>query len=391
MPLESTPILDALLAGHVIDAAQHAAAKLKLQSTPHSTEPFNDLGAGLYWLMEHEIMSVDQLSDLERDAQQDAAFASNATRQEALDGFAVLLDTVTEAQDKKWRSQFWREVFPGPPWMWLGGAVAVLALGAWYFLTPAVPPACNDAEVQKSLRISLFTTQTKLPRLPTGADQPNLLMSRFEGIQQLGYLKAKRARGCLATLVLEDAKRPFAYTIGPDASGKEMRVQGGDSRVIRARYARADADGNPIDLGAPIGPVQLEAAFMAGVAEVESRIPLLNATNMLRKMNPKNSPVTKVNTVRSVQPLANCQAPVAGQYTCRVLLEYHDPMLQAIRGTDMVVVEGDFNFVQDGAAWRVADDFQQRYLDTTLRGRVGELKGSAVANQLEEIQKNKGK
>ncbi|MCY1249385.1 hypothetical protein D9M72_629140 [compost metagenome] len=64
----------------------------------------------------------------------------------------------------------------------------------------------------------------------------------------------------------------------------------------------------------------------------------------------------------------------------------------SILGTsETQVVQGDFEFVKQGAGWAVSDNFSRQYLDAMVRGRLAALKGDEAANKLEEIQKNRGK
>lgn len=387
MTIEATPILDALHAGHVIDLGQYQAAKEKLQQRAHTQEPFAQLGEGLMWLLEHEIVSSEQLGTLETDAQQQANFAGNATRKQTLDEFGLLV----AALHKERQREFLRAVFPGPPWLWIGSAVVAISWGAWYVLTPPRTPACDDKGVQKTLRVALFGAQIKQPRSIADLQnpRPNMLLSTLENIQEAGYIQAERSRACLATLSVEDLKTPVVYTIGPDAGDKEIWVRSGDARVILAKYQWADADGKLQPSGTPIGAEHIQKAFLAGIADLQSRLPLLDPANRGRKSGPQEKETADEAFIQSVQPLSHCQAAAQGHYTCRLLVQYRDPLMLAIRGPGMVVVEGDFSFVKDGAAWRVAEDFQQQFLDTMVRGRVGELTGEAVEQRLEEIQKSR--
>ncbi|MCG2604448.1 MAG: hypothetical protein KBO60_15350 [Achromobacter sp.] len=63
--------------------------------------------------------------------------------------------------------------------------------------------------------------------------------------------------------------------------------------------------------------------------------------------------------------------------------------MSAIGRADWQVFEGDFEFLQEGDAWRVGEPFTRQYMDAVVRGRVAELKGDEAAARLEQIQRQR--
>ncbi|MGV8294496.1 hypothetical protein ACV36C_37235, partial [Pseudomonas aeruginosa] len=112
-----------------------------------------------------------------------------------------------------------------------GGAIAVAA-AAWYLFAPATPPQCDDGDVQKTLRASLFTSRLQqMSRNPLagGVAPADLYLATFSDVKEVGYIKPERSRGCTATLKVGEAASALAYTIGPNDKG-EMMIAGADPR-----------------------------------------------------------------------------------------------------------------------------------------------------------------
>lgn len=259
---------------------------------------------------------------------------------------------------------------------------------AWWMFAPAATPLCDEAQVQKTLRISLFSARNQyrgspLPNVsPTAAE---LLNARFSDIKQIGYIKDERSRGCTAMLHAGSVSAPLAYTIGPDTTG-DILVQGADPRIIRTRYGQVDANGKVIDTGQPAGADRLRAAFQQAVDDFD-RQPQ-NTERQARRERERQRrglpPEADARSVRSILPLGQCSQKAPGLWTCRMQAEYRDRLMSAIGRSDWQVLEGDFDFVQHGDAWRASDDFSRQYLHAIVRGRVDEMAGSEAAAQLED-------
>jgi len=389
----ATPLLDQLLASHIIDEAAHDAAKRRFEDLALPREPFDTLGMGLFWLLDNEIVSADLIDELEMRSQQEqeGAFAANSIHKQVVAEFAAHFVALQRASVER---QFWLSMFPGPRWAWLAGGAAAAVFAGWFFLAPDATPACEDERVASALRRALVDVafgDSSKPRFGTAEDRTNLLFARFTHIKEIGYIKAERSRGCAATLTLEDASLPIGFTVGPENGGKEIMVRTGDQRVIEARYSRANKDGTLPELGAPIGKAQLSAAFTRGVEAFEKKTAPVNAS-ALKEMDRRRGIDPDRKTVQSVEPLADCLVVEPDKtYACRLQVQYIDRAMSILGTSEAQVVQGDFEFVKQGAGWAVSDNFSRQYLDAVVRGRLAALKGDEAANKLEEIQKNRGK
>ncbi|VGO11208.1 hypothetical protein AMB3_1539 [plant metagenome] len=190
----STPFLDTLLADGVITASHHDAARARLAHA--ASEPFDSLGSALFWLAGENIVTDEEMEEMEEVSLRDAAFASNATRVQALDEYEDCLFAQFDREEaERIRATPWHQRHR--PWL-IAGGVAVLAAGLVWFLQPArVPPACDDDAVVKTLRSALHTAESRTlqanPMLRRDS-RPNYLLTEFESIQELGYLKPARYR-----------------------------------------------------------------------------------------------------------------------------------------------------------------------------------------------------
>lgn len=389
----ATPLLDQLLASQIIDQAAHDAAKKKLEELALPREPFHTLGTGLFWLLDNEVVSAEALDEIARlsEQEEEGAFANNSIRKQAVAEFLAHLAALQRASFER---QFWSGIFPGPRWAWLTGGAAAAVFAGWFFLAPDATPACEDERVASALRRALvdvaFSDSSK-PLFGAAEDRSNLLLARFTHIKEIGYIKAERSRGCAATLTLEDASLPIGFTVGPENGGKEIMVRTGDRRVIEARYSRANKDGTLPELGAPIGKAQLSAAFTSGVEAFEKKTAPINAS-AFKEMDRRRGIDPDRKTVQSVEPLADCLVVEPDMtYACRLQVQYIDRAMSILGTSEAQVVQGDFEFVKQGAGWAVSDNFSRQYLDAMVRGRLAALKGDEAANKLEEIQKNRGK
>lgn len=391
MAFASTPLLDRLLADGVIGQDHHEAARRRLGDA--AAEPWTTLGEALFWLVDEGIVSDAELGAMGELSVTEGAFAGNATRRQALAEMDALMQRKLQDYERQSRQAVLRAAFPGPRWVWLGGAAVAAVTVAWYLFAPASPPQCDDANVQKTLRASLFTSRIQqMSRNPLagGAAPADLYLATFSDVREVGYIKPERSRGCSATLKVGEAASTLAYTIGPNAKG-EMMIASADPRVVRARYGQLDDAGRPRDVGQPAGALRLAAAFEQGVAAFDQGTAgEARKAAYARQRERMGLPAeTDTRTVRNVQPLGDCKDLGGGKWSCRLLAEYRDRLLSAIGRADWQVFEGDFDFVREGEGWRVGEAFTRQYMDAIVRGRVAELKGDEAAARLEQIQRQR--
>ncbi|QEI05355.1 hypothetical protein FXN63_05490 [Pigmentiphaga aceris] len=389
-----TPLLDRLWADAVILPAHHEAAIARLQGSGAGSEPYANLGEALFWLLEQGILSNGDIEVMGNLAQPQAAFPTNATRRQALVEFDSMLQRLATSYDKAHRRAFWQAVLPGPKWLWAVLGVAIVAGGLWYVLPPSQPPACNDAAVAKQLKVGLFQAtirqQTANPLLSAQTPAPNMLLAELRDVRELGYIVAERARACEASVQMGSQSRSMAYVVSLTESGA-TQLSAGDDRLTRARFGLVK-DGKLPELGMPIGQADLQRALSDGVKKIQAqaglRGPRSAARVQEREGQHKNAQNAgeRADTVIQVLPLGNCEAGQGGHYRCPVMMQYRDHLLAAIGRSERQILEGDFDFVREGDAWRVADVFPQQYRDATMRGRVGEIAGDEAAEKLKQIQ-----
>ncbi|MGJ7613343.1 MULTISPECIES: hypothetical protein [unclassified Variovorax] len=390
MSTNITPVLDQLFAGHLIEQTVHEAARQKLNDLALPQEPFHTLGTGLFWLVENSLLSLEAIEALFVQAHEGAS-AADAICKQAVAGYAAHQSALQFAEfDRK----FWSSVFPGPRWAWWTGGAAAVVFAGWFFLAPDATPACDDKRVARALSSALIDVafgDSGKPWFGTAKDRPNPLLAKFTDIKEIGYIKAERSRGCSAMLNMGDTSVPMAFTVGPERGSSEIMVRGGNQRVIKAKYGRANKDGTLPEFGAPIGKAQLAAAFASGVEAFEKRTASVNAT-ALKEMDRRRGIDADRKTIQSVEPLADCLVVEPDKkYTCRVQLQYIDRVMAVLGESDTQVAQGDFDLVKQGGGWAMSDDFAKQYTDAIVRGRVGALKGDEAAQRFEDIRKKQGK
>jgi len=395
--LLQTPLLDRLLSHAVIGPNHHAEALALLHGEDVDAEPFDTLGAGLFWLLDQNILTDDDIAAIGSLADSQAAFPTNQTRKQALAEFDAIAGAVAKTQSKAYRRAFWQASFPGPSWRWLVTIVVVMSALVWIAVVPDAVPACTDTQVAKTLRISLFQAMTRVrtanPLATARSPGPNMLLAEFKDVRELGYIKAERARACEATLHAGEESSPMTYVIRGDESGK-ITVSTGNDRMVRARFALVDQDGKLPELGLPPGQANLQLALAAGVRALEAQRGPRSAAHARQEAAIADAQAgvpgaEPAETIGPILPLANCEARRREVYRCRVLMPYRDRLMHAIGRSASQVLEGEFDVVREGEVWRVADGFPQQYLEATVRARVAEIAGDEAAARLERIQQER--
>lgn len=384
-------LLDRLRDDGVIRPDHHAAALVRLDTV--NGEPFTTLGEALLWLVDEGIVSDEELDAIGELSVTEAAFASNATRCQALAEMDALMQRKLDEYVKRAGYEGLKAAFPGPGWVWLGGAAAAVIAAAWYLFAPATPPQCGDDDVRKTLRTSMFSNRVQqIAKNPwAGGPAPSdLLQATYSAVKEVGYLPADRSRACSATLTVAGKSSAIAYILKPNDDG-EMMIIGADPRVVRVRYGQTDKNGKMLDVGQPVGATQLAAAFERGAAAFET--PTRSAERlaaMNRQRQRMGQPAeTDTRSVRSIYPVGDCKALGGEKWSCRVQAEFRDRLMSAIGRSDWQVMEGDFSFVQKGTTWEVGEDFSRQYMDARVRARVADLKGDEAAARLEAIQQQR--
>lgn len=366
----ATPFLDTLLADGVITARHHDAARARLA---HATsEPFDSLGSALFWLAGENIVTDEEMEKMEEVSLRDAAFASNATRLQALDEYDdCLFEQFDREEAERIRATPWHQRHR--PWL-IASGVAVLAAGLVWFLQPSrVPPACDDPAVVKTLRSALHNAESRTlqanPMLRMDS-RPNYLLTEFASIQELGHLKQERVRGCLATASIDGHEQPFAFEILQGKSGNGFRIEGGNARLLQARYRQVDAAGQRQTLGLPVGEAALAQALRQAVKDRQQR----QASGGVRA---RDVPAGQ-DRIRDVVALDDCKESAHEELTCTLMAQYQDPMLARGGNGGWVLLESEFTFERNEGDLRAARAFDHQFLNAVLRARLAEAGVDAI-------------
>lgn len=360
----ATPILDRLLEGGVIDQALYQTAREKLRE--QGVEPFSTLGGGLDWLEEEEVLSLEQMIEIETKADADEGFASNAVRRQAVDEYnqdwELELALLQQQRTTSWRGKL----------AWGLGGAALLGAAGWYFLTPPLVPRCEASVVKKSIHKSLWSAQAHLMSRKPSASAPiagNLGSLKLEQVKELGYIKTERARGCVAMLVINEQRAPIAYEV--KGKGEDIFVMGGDERLLRTRYAQLNSDGALPELGKPLGREGVRQALQQGVLDF-SKLGGSAADALARMQGAAGQPEVALG---EVLPLNDCVQGAGGVWSCKLMVQYRDPFMVAIGKEDRLLLEGEFGFVRDGKDWRPADNFKKQFAAALVQSRLMVMKG----------------
>lgn len=366
----ATPFLDTLLADGVITAKHHEAARARLA---HATsEPFDSLGSALFWLAGEGIVTDEEMEEMEEVSLRDAAFASNATRVQALDEYDDCLFAEFDREEaERIRATPWHQRHR-PKLIASGGAVLIAGL-VWFLQPARVPPACDDAAVVKTLRSALHNAESRTlqanPMLRMD-NRPNYLLTEFESVQELGYLKQERVRGCLATANIDGHKQPVAFEVLQGESGTGFRIEGGNARLLQARYRQVDADGQRQALGQPVGEAALAQALRQAVKDRH----LSQASSGMRARGAS----AEQDRIRGVVALDDCKESAHQELTCPLMAQYQDPMLARSGNGGWVLLESEFTFERTDGGLRAARAFDHQFLNAVLRARLAEAGVEAI-------------
>lgn len=376
-----------LLEEGLIDEAQHAAA---LQARPVDVA-FASPAAALAWMV-----AVAELIDGEQwQALHAGSTAERPARQQILSEADQLLDALSEASHEASHqashqaaaSAFWRGVFPGPPWLWIGGALLAVGAAAWYLVVPSSAPECNSSQITRTVNAMLFTTHIRLRSdvMRGGQNLPDSA-PRLKDVREVGYAKADRVRGCLGSLEYGEDVKPYAFTIQPGGAGKsaEQRdaffVAGATPRIVEARFGGIDAEGRFAQQAEPIGRANLEQALRAGVEAFNSSPNNAAANRLLqsvmgqrnRQRRAEAADTDRQREIAEVEPLAPCRVEAAGERcVCRLLVERNDPLLKAMGRAGSHLIEADFTFEREagGSQWRVSEEFPREFSEAIAQAR----------------------
>jgi hypothetical protein len=251
-------------------------------------------------------------------------------------------------------------------------AVLVCGYSVYQFVTSV--PLCGSAEIKESVQLRLYSEGMKVdkngfPRVP-----------KLGQIKEVGHARARRQRGCTATVEFNGESLPYTYVILGLAAGRKTKVSflAANRTIVEARFGNIGYDGNFGNKAEPIGRDNLEAALIAGVDRLRGRL-----IPSPKKILPEVMDIfTLANLDRrreivDVEPIGACRALQFGtRYACRVIVERNDPLSASLRQEpDILDAEFIFERQEAGAEWRMADDFSETFAQAIAKARMAALTG----------------
>jgi hypothetical protein len=386
--------LDTLLSVGVIDQAMHDTASARLEGD----RAFGSPAALLAWMRLSDLISAEQMQALRDRVKSQAGFASGAQAAEIV---AQADETIGQAHKLARRaatSAVFRGIFPGPPLAWAAAFLALVGWGVWSLVTPASVPTCESDSTGKTVSAMLFRAQTNArANILSGGRSEPFGFPQVSNLREVGFARAERSRGCLATVTVGELRVPFAFTISPataketsdggngESSRSGFLVAGGDARIIQARYGHIDEQGRFAQQALPLGRAKLEKAFRDGVDGMNQSASDSGAT-ALQRMRARHpllagkaaEETRRTREIAEIEPLAPCVEAAPNRRVCRLMIERNDPLLEAMGASGSIVFEGDFTFERDevGEGWHVsADAFTKEFQQAAVAGRIAEITG----------------
>lgn len=387
--------LGTLLRCGLITPAQQAHAQRIMfddESLASPAELFHDL----LWF---GVISEDELSALRERVARDAAFAQGKEAAQILQAS----DNKVEADFKTMVSSVeraaWGHFLRGPLMRWLvGGTLVFAAYLVWQAMAHAAP-ACQDSAIDKALRGLYIEAGVRLstnPLYALAAGSQGIPLPTVSEMRELGYAKDDRIRACVAQVQLDQSEaRPSTFTIQPDPKGSpgnnNFVLMGANATLVQTRFGNLDAEGYYIHQARPLGRAAVTQAVRERVKNLDTgdagRVLTQARERLARYADHRAKQDTAPKRARElpeVEPLADCQAAATeGHYTCRLMVEYNDPLMQAIAGAaDSTVLQGDFTFVRNAKGEvRVAENFSEAFLQAIQTARADTIKNILQSTQ----------
>lgn len=321
--------------------------------------------AALAWMALSDLISGERLS---------AAAVGSAS------GGANQAAILTEASDihakarADVKSAVLDTIFPGPRWLWIAAPVLVVGYVIWNMVRPASVPACTDSSVSRTINGMLLgaSIKARVANPLQAMGQPPLTPTVHD-IKEVGLATETGFRGCLAKLSIGEDEVPYAFTLSPAKGDKDgYIVTGAEPAIVQARYGHLDAKGAFANKAEPIGRVEVERAFRSGADS------LTKGRTSYGRERDRDSADTgiapeRAREIAEVEPLEPCREIKAGTvYSCRLLVERNDPLLDAIGAGSGTLIDSAFTFERDGTTgpWRVSANFADEYTRAMAAARL---------------------
>ena len=349
---------DTLVAENIITDEERTRA---LEALP-GDEMLASAAAAFVWMVYAQVITHERLDEIR------AVSGGSAERAAILAEVQEMFGKISSAA----RNTVIRGIFPGPLWLWIGAALAFVGYIVWSLVRPFPIPECTDREVTSTVASIMFRLNVdegvNAYMRPGGERAPR---ASVDGIREVGFDEVGRVRGCIGTLTMGPVERPYAFTVARDTEGG-YTVTGADPQVVQARFGKGADKAKADSKGAPVGRANIDKAFRAAADKFkadagEERMAKLMesvAGSPRRASRISESAPERTRDIPEIEPLAPCrEITPGGAYSCRLLVERKDAMLDAIGAGSSSVFEADFTFVRQGTEWAMADSFEQEYRD----------------------------
>lgn len=225
-------------------------------------------------------------------------------------------------------------------------AIAALLIAglAWYWFSSYAVPQCDDRKT-----VAAMTTGDIL---------------RLHDIKQAGYAWSQKTRGCLADVTTNGKRMHYAYTVSRVEGRRKSRIvyDYAQPALIQARFGKIAWNGDFAQQAEPIGREALLQAMLAGMDNLRGKPLLLPDLGML--LSPQH-----YREIADVEAVAPCREVAPGVYSCQLLIERNDVVLNMLTGGSSVMQEGDFTFQRDAAGngWSVTPQFAGELRQAALK------------------------
>lgn len=384
-------VLAALVEASVISRSQLERAEARLPAD----RVFDSPAAALHWMMlasEH-VLLPHEVRIIRESAARDAMDPSAADRVAIVAQAEASLAAAGRLPARRSPDEVLGGQSAGSVLRGIATAVLV-GTSVWHLLSAGAAPTCDDPDVGAKLGLAMSQAQTEAPSpyaMANPAHEARASRPQLVHPREVGYAKAVKWRGCLASIKVDDVELPVAYVLRPQHEGDgDFVVAGANADIVQARFSHIDAAGNFSNTAAPVGRAALEQAIRDGVDKFNSDAPSgADARAMALLQRERNGLPHLAHTdpdrereIADLEPNGPCRELVAGtRYSCNVLLERNDRFAAALGLGGTTASSADFTLerASAGAPWRVSDQFAAQYIEAKGSSRQGAIDGVSAA------------
>lgn len=362
----SLEAFDALLKLDLISAEQYTKA-----TEAFSDEHLQTPAAALAWMKANDLISNDDFKQMVQRVTEQAQFASGKEAAEVLAQAEALLEKI----DHAYNDAVSQALMP----LKLAGliivAVIIYAVWAVFFRVPS-PPTCNSKDTRSAIESMFFRMNIAKKSSVYGMlhhdEQDSTGHLRVKSIQEIGYAKTDGIRACMAEVGDQKEVSSYGFTVKlSQDKDSDFIVTGANPQLIKARFSHIDAEGNYANQAQPIGRANLENAFREGFTKIVGNRSATLEALARRNQELQGSRSSSLKTdpdrdrqIAEVEPLGPCRETTdSRRYTCPVMFERNNRLMEALGLNANGVFEGEFTFERDtsGKSWQVTDAFSEEY------------------------------